>query len=181
MYKDCIKVPTMNELKKILAEKAKELLMGTKSRRKIELDIVGIDTPHGIYVYDRDRDKWVLIRRNGEAFQPWSDGYYIVYFDNTLCPACRIYDLSWYTFIKLFGKKYENTYYVIILCDWFAQKCRSEAARKSFEKYNIHASPTTLLLYVENGKIVREERIEGAKTVDQLVDLIEEFMSRNKK
>jgi hypothetical protein len=109
------------------------------------------------------------------------DGIYVIYFDNTRCPACRIYDLSWYAYIKLIGKNLENVYFVIILCEWFAHRCRSEAASKSFEHYKIHASPTTLLLYVKDGKIVLEDRFEGAKTIDYLASRIEEFIRKTGK
>ncbi len=144
---------------------------------RIELDVLTVDSPHGVYIYDPSKDKWVLTSSNGEAFQPNRDGVYVIYFDNSLCPACRIYDLSWYTYVKLFASMHENVYFVIIYCDWFAQKCGSRAAAESFKKYNIHASPTTLLLEVEGGKIVREERFEGSKPLEKLADIIEGFIS----
>ncbi len=145
---------------------------------KLELDTVKIDSPHGIYIYDPEKDKWILLEDTGKPFKPWKDGYYIIYFDNTKCPACRIYDLSWYVYVKLFGRNEKDTYYVVILCDWFAHQCRSEAARKSFKEYDIHASPTTMLLYVENGEIKKIEKVEGAKTLDKLAEIIAKFKEK---
>ncbi|ABN69417.1 hypothetical protein Smar_0304 [Staphylothermus marinus F1] len=159
-----------------IVEKKKEEYTG-----EVELSVLSIDSPHGIYVYDKGKDKWVLIKKENGPFKPEKDGFHIIYFDNAKCPACRIYDLTWYPYVKLFGSTLENTYFYIVYCDWFAQECNSEAARKSFKYYNIHASPTTLLLYVENGEVKDQEKIEGAKTLDKLASIIDEFIKRNKK
>ncbi len=157
-----------------IAEKIAKRGKGVEKR--VMYDVVGVDSPHGIYVYDKEMDKWVLIRRDDGGFKPEEDGVYIIYFDNTMCPACRIYDLSWYPYVKLFGRLLEKTHFVIILCAWFAHKCDSEAAKRSFKDYNIHASPTTLLLCIKNGEVKREERIEGVKKLDYLVDSIGRFI-----
>jgi hypothetical protein len=173
-----------NELLKILESMARKIAKEKKREEGVkgvaEFDIIGIDSPHGIYMYDPGRDKWVLLRIEGEAFKPRTDGFHIIYFDNTKCPACRIYDLAWFPYVKLFGSKLESTYFYIILCDWFARECRSEAARKSFIEYNIHASPTTVLLYVENGKIKEKTSFEGSKPLDKLMEIIEEFIKKVK-
>ncbi|MCD6301419.1 MAG: hypothetical protein J7L82_05045 [Staphylothermus sp.] len=178
------------ELRKLLEKVASKIIkQGSREMKKevdektegIEVDMVGIDSPHGIYVYEPSKDKWVLVRTKGDYFKPDRDGFYIVYFDNTRCPACRIYDLAWYPYIKLIGSSLENTYFVIILCDWFARECKSEAAKKSFEHYDVHASPTTLLMYVENGEIKDMERIEGSKTLDKLAEIIDNFIKKHKK
>ncbi len=169
------------ELLKILSRLAKKMMEEKRSSSETSVlkgevfDTVDVDSPHGIYIYDPGRDKWVLIRRSGDYFTPENDGIYIIYFDNTGCPACRIYDLSWYTYIKLIGRNLKNTYFVIILCGWFAGKCESEAAKKSFTHYNIHASPTTILQCVKDKKIILQDRFEGAKSLDYLVKKIDEF------
>jgi len=155
--------------------------MEEESVKKIEVDMVGVDSPHGIYIYDPNKDKWVLVRTKGEYFKPDKDGFYFIYFDNTRCPACRIYDLAWYPYVKLIGSGLENTYFIVILCDWFARECKSEAAKKSFEHYDIHASPTTLLIYVENGEIKDIEKIEGSKPLDKLAEIIDKFIKKHKK
>lgn len=175
-----------SELLRILERVASRIVSGRAGDEKslrggVELDIIGVDSPHGIYVYDKARDKWVLIRVDDGPFRPDRDGFYIVYFDNTKCPACRIYDLTWYPYVKLIGSSMENTYFYIILCDWFAHECRSEAARNSFKHYDVHASPTTLLLYVENGEVKAQEKIEGTKPLDKLASIIDEFIKKNKK
>ncbi len=170
------------ELSKLLDKIAKRIIEKKSEHvKRVELDMVGVDSPNGVYIYDKKKNKWVLISTDGEHYVPDEDGVYVIYFDNTRCPACRIYDLSWYTYIKLFGKDLEDVNFVIILCEWFARNCKSEAAKKSFEYYNIHASPTTVLLYVKNGKVVLEDRFEGAKKLDFLASKIEEFIRKARK
>ena len=143
-------------------------------------DKVDVDCPHGIYVYDRGRDKWVYVDTSEEYFKPRADGIYVIYFDNTKCPACRIYDIHWFPYVSLLGSTFENVYYVIILCGWFARECRSRVASETFKKYDVHASPTTLLLCVKNGEIIDREKVEGVKTMDKLANIVEEFMKKHK-
>jgi len=167
-----------SELEKIIEKIAKSLTQkksGKIRKAEYKTKIVGPESPHGIYVYDKSSNEWVLVRKDGDAFEPWKDGYYVIYFDNTMCPACRIYDLSWYVFVETIGKRLENTEFVIILCRWFSRDCESEAASKSFKKYGVIASPTTLLLKRENGKIVKEEKIRGVKKLDELIKIVTEF------
>lgn len=165
------------ELDRILDRLAKSILYskleGKKEKRSVELKKVGVTSPHGIYVYDKARDIWVLKRTEGEEFKPWKDGYYVIYFDNTHCPACRIYDLVWFPYVSLIGRKLKDTEFVIILCEWFGRRCRSSAAGKSFEKYSIHASPTTVLLKVESNVIVKREDIRGAKPLNTLIERVD--------
>lgn len=170
------------ELSKLLDRIAKRIIeRKSENVESLELDMVRVDSPNGIYIYDKKKDKWVLIRTGGGYYIPEKDGIYVIYFDNTRCPACRMYDLSWYTYIRLFGKDLEDVNFVIVLCDWFARKCRSEAAKKTFEHYDIHASPTTVLLYVKNGKVVLEDKFEGAKKLDYLASKIDEFTRKARK
>jgi len=75
---------------------------------------------------------------------------------------------------------FKNTHYVVVLCDWFSRECDSSIARGSFEHYDIHASPTTLLLYVENTVVKANERLEGVKRIDELVNAVSKFIESNK-
>ncbi|MEM0378020.1 MAG: hypothetical protein QXP68_00205 [Thermosphaera sp.] len=161
-------------LKKLLERPEKKY----KPEIGLEVDTVGPEAPNGIYVFDPMKAKWVLKYINGDFFNPWEDGLYVIYFDNAKCPACRAYDSYWYPFVKLIGPTFPKSHYVIVLCDWFARECDSEIASGSFLKYEIHASPTTLLLYSDNGRIVRQEKIEGVKRMDQLTDAIQLFLEK---
>ena len=169
------------ELDKILNRLTKSILYGKLKKKEeehtVKLKRVNASSPHGIYVYDRAENVWVLKHVDGEEFKPWKDGFYVIYFDNTRCPACRIYDLVWYTYIDLVGRRLRDTEFVIILCEWFGKRCKSAAASKSFEKYDIHASPTTVLLKVVNNAIVKREDIRGAKPLDVLMKKIDSFRS----
>ena len=141
----------------------------------LELDRVEPDSPHGIYIYDFDKEKWMLKQVSGVFMIPWSDGYYIIYFDNGKCPACRSYDNYWFPFVKIFGKMFPEYNYVVVLCDWFARECFSEAASSAFIKFDVHSSPTTILLHIINGDIVRKKEVSGVKKLDELVNLVTEF------
>jgi len=164
-----------------LLDLLKKMLMSETEKKKgregLELDKVDVDSPHGIYVYDFNREKWVLKQVSGNPGLPWGDGYYMIYFDNTKCPACRVYDNYWYPFVKIFGKMFSEVNYVVVLCDWFARECVSEAASSAFRKFDVHASPTTMLLHVSGGEIKRKSDVSGVKKIDELLDLLTKFTS----
>lgn len=142
---------------------------------------VDVGSPHGIYYYNKEKNEWVLVMKDDGILEPFlGDGYYVIYFDNTRCPACRIYDLSWYSFIELFGKDYDSVNFVIVLCSWFARECDSKAASESFKKYEVRASPTTILWFVKNGEIIATERKDGSMSLDKLAKFIDGFIKKNK-
>lgn len=146
-----------------------------KGKEGLELDRVEPDSPHGIYMYDFDKEKWVLKQVTGNPQILWRNGFYLIYFDNARCPACRSYDNYWYPFVKLFGKMFNEYKYIVVLCDWFARECVSEAASSAFKNFDVHASPTTILLYVENGKIKNKKEVSGVKKLDELLNILNEF------
>lgn len=149
-----------------------------RGKEGLELDKIEPDSPHGIYVYDHSKEKWILRQVSGNPDLPWDDGVYMIYFDNARCPACRSYDNYWFPFVKIFGKLFNDVKYVVVLCDWFARECVSEASSAAFRKFDVHASPTTILLRVENGLIKRKEEISGVKKIDELVKLVSDFTSQ---
>ncbi|MEM2627990.1 MAG: hypothetical protein QW775_07055, partial [Ignisphaera sp.] len=52
--------------------------------------------------------------------------------------------------------------FIIVLCNWFARDCNSTAAAETFKRFDVHASPTTIVLYVdENNEIKYQEKYEG--------------------
>jgi hypothetical protein len=148
-----------------------------KGKVGIELDKIEPDSPHGIYVYDFNKDKWVLKMVEGNPVIPWSDGYYVIYFDNAKCPACRSYDNYWFPFVRLFGRMFSNVNFVVVLCDWFARECISEAASGAFRKFDVHASPTTILLRVVNGEIREKKELSGVKKIDELINIVSSFIA----
>lgn len=176
-----------SELEKILNRIAKNLLTrkkGASSSSQVSakelkslkrVRLVDVKSPHGIYVYNKKDKLWDLVAVDGGPFKPWKDGYWVIYFDNAKCPACRIYDFSWYVYVETIGRTMDDTEFAIILCDWFSRECRSEAAKKSFEEYDIHASPTTILMKVSKGKIEKIEKVRGAKNLGELIELINRF------
>lgn len=139
------------------------------------------ESPQGIYIYDRNSDEWVLTLTDGNVFKPVVDGYYIIYFDNAKCHACRSFDGDWFPYIRGSAKKLERHYFVVILCEWFARKCSSEAASRSFKEYEVHASPTIYLIYLKDGKILYKEKYEGKLNSLELVKVVEGFSSRVEK
>jgi len=163
----------------VVEELAKKLFREVASLKRFK--VIGSDSPHGIYLYDRESDKWVLASVSGEAFLPRSDGYYIIYFDNTKCSACRKYDKYWFPYVRKVAKKLSNHYFVIVLCEWFARNCRSESASKTFTTFDVHASPTTYLLHVKDGEVAYKEKYEGYLTDTELSKIVGEFRVRAEK
>ncbi len=166
------------ELRRLLDKITIKLISRSRSGKTMETyraKLVKTDSPHGIYRYDRSLREWVLIDRDGDGFKPYRDGYYIIYFDNTKCPACRLYDLFWYPFIETIGRELEGVEYIIVLCEWFARQCDSRAASNTFKKYGIRASPTTVFLEVRGGSIARKEFVRGVMKIEDLVNKTMEF------
>jgi len=139
---------------------------------------VGAEAPHGIYVYDRSSDFWVLTSVGGDAFRPLIDGYYVIYFDNAKCHACRAYDTHWFPYLRRVARELPDHYFIIVLCEWFAQKCNSEAASKTFKEFDVHASPTTYLLHVRGGNVIYKEKYEGSLNYAELEEVIKGFRTR---
>jgi len=164
----------------LIDKKTLEEMVGSRVKSVAVYDKVDASTPHGVYIYDQGTGKWVYVEFEGEFFNPKRDGIYVIYFDNAKCPACRVYDIHWFPFVTLLGSTYRNTFFVIVLCEWFARNCSSQQASNTFKHYDIHASPTTLLLYVHNGVAVSSEKVEGVKTMDKLAKHIEEFAKKNR-
>jgi len=153
-------------------------LLGNVVRVVNVYDRVDVDNPHGIYVYDKDKGKWVLVETSGPP-EFRKNGVYVIYFDNIRCPACRVYDIHWFPYVTLIGSSLKDVYFIIVLCEWFARRCRSEAASSTFKKYDIHASPTTVIVGVRDGNVIDKEKVEGVKTMDKLASMIEEFARKN--
>ncbi len=166
------------ELRDILEKVAEKIIKKTidKPKKVYRTKIVDVDSPHGIYKYERSTREWILIDTDSDGFKPYKDGYYVIYFDNAKCPACRIYDLFWYPFIETIGRNLSNVEFIIVLCEWFARQCRSRAASNTFKKFEVIASPTTALIEVKNNNIVREEKIRGVVKIDELAKKVLEFI-----
>lgn len=146
------------------------------------LKIVNESSPNGIYVYSHDNGLWRLLRVDGDYFKPIKKGVYVIYFDNAKCAACRKYDNVWFSFIDNNMRNKKDFYFVIILCNWFARDCNSGAASESFKHYDVHASPTTIVLYVdEHGEIKYQEKYEGVLYEFELKLVLENFEERAQK
>lgn len=156
-----------------------EKILGSSGKLISKYDTVDPSCPHGIYIYDFECDKWILVDIVSDYFKPNLDGVYVIYFDNTKCGACRVYDIHWFPYIRLLGSTLKNTYFVIVLCEWFARNCNSVKASSTFREYDVHSSPTTVLLCIRNGVEADREKIEGVKTMDKLASLVEEFAKKN--
>ncbi len=124
----------------------------------------GPGTPNGLYVYSREKKGWILLDR----FWLGDNGLHVIYFDNALCPACRRFDKIWFPFVEKNAEQAGNTYFMIALCNWFAKQCGAEPARRFFEIFDVHVSPTILFLLRENGKIKKSFKNEGSMTMEKL-------------
>lgn len=131
------------------------------------MGIPGPGHPHGIYLYRGG--KWVLLRDRGEALEigELGPGLYVVYFDNSLCPACRVQDSYWEKLVKKYGSR-ESIYFLVVLCDWFSDNCFSEAASETFKKFKVSASPTLVIARVK-GDERQVEVLEGVRS-DKIIE-----------
>lgn len=120
---------------------------------------------NGVYVYGAGR--WVL----SEKIPLDADGFYVVYFSNTMCGACRKFNETWFKLTK----ELSGATFVVVLCDWFARSCRSETAKRLFEIFDVHVSPTLVFLVRENGKITRMYKHEGTITAEGFLAVFEAF------
>ena len=125
---------------------------------------------NGVYVYSFGEKRWKLLRVDGEAFRvgELGPGIYLVYFDNLECSVCKLQDEELMkTFNSLGPDMLEKLKAVVVVCDWFARKCRSEAAAKTYKLYDVHMSPTTLVCraYEEEESC---ERLIGVKFASEL-------------
>ncbi|WP_440059462.1 hypothetical protein ACSU1N_06650 [Thermogladius sp. 4427co] len=166
-------------LRKLL--KAEEKPVSQKGSIGMALEQVDVDSPHGVYRYDKQGSRWILISVDDEDFtKVLEPGYYVAYFDNTKCPACRVYDIYWFPFVKLLGEAYPSNY-LIVLCDWFSRECSSRSASNAFEKLNIHASPTTAIFRLDENKQIQElMKVEGVKRMDELAKILDEYFSKKR-
>ncbi|MDM7274958.1 MAG: thioredoxin family protein [Thermoprotei archaeon] len=136
----------------------------------------GPGSPNGIYVYDSKGRVWKVLRAKGEPFKlgELGDGLYMVYFDNLYCPACRSQDHHIYKLVSRYGGK-PNLFFVVILCDWFADNCASEAASRTFREFKVSASPTILVASVR-GSEISQERLEGVRNDSSLEYYVKKFL-----
>jgi len=141
---------------------------------------VGVNSLHGIYIFDRCSNAWLRLEETRKPLIP-SSRYSVLYFDNTKCPACRKYDVYWYPFVKEFAKLYPSYGFYVILCGWFSEDCRSTTASSSFQFFDVRASPTTIFLANDGEKILHSEKYEGVLTEVELTIIIKGFEDRVKK
>jgi len=125
-------------------------------------ELPGPGSEHGIYVYEGGG--WRLLRRDGGGFSigELGDGVYLVYFDNTLCPACREQDLHLLEVLRRFGGD-GRVKFVIVLCDWFTSACDSPAAAETMKAFQVSASPTIVVAAVRDGRVVYREELRGVR------------------
>ncbi len=133
-----------------------------KTKPTEEVPALPPDSPHGIYVYAQG--SWKLLRSEGPPFQlgELGDGLYMIYFDNTRCEACRMQDPEWFRFVSSYSGPYK-LHAVIVLCEWFAQNCKSPAAAETYRKFRIRASPTIIVALVENNKVKCMKMLFGVR------------------
>ena len=137
---------------------------------------------NGIYVYSFEEKRWKLVRVDGEAFKvgELGPGIYLVYFDNLECGACELQDQELMkAFDSLETDILEKLRPVVVVCDWFARKCRSKAAAETYKLYDVHMSPTMLVCKVdEKGELC--ERLVGVKFVGELYYYLRKIVGKTK-
>ncbi len=136
---------------------------------------------HGIYKYDRVNDVWVYL--NIDSIDPFipKDMYSVMYFNNAKCSACKRYDIYWYPFVRKLSASLTDFNFYIVFCDWFARECDSIPASATFTYFDVHSSPTTILLSWIDGKIAYKEKYEGVLSDIDLNIVVPSFPERVRK
>ena len=127
--------------------------------------IPGPSCPNGVYVYDHEKKTWML----EEKIPLMENGYHVIYFDNANCYACRKFDNEWFSFADSVDPP--KPLLIVVLCNWFAKQCSSEHAKRLFEIFDVHISPTIVFMIREEGKITRMYRHEGILDREKLLFL----------
>jgi thiol-disulfide isomerase/thioredoxin len=133
---------------------------------------INAKVPHGVYRFNREAGVWEPLPEDGKPLALSEDGVYVVYFGNTKCPACRVYDTIWNLYIDTVGRNLEGVTHYAVICGWFAGECSSEKAALSFKQFDVRASPTTLVVRVSGGSSVSMERLEGVVPQTKIVEAI---------
>lgn len=104
--------------------------------------------PNGVYMLVGD----VFIPLNiSGAYMPKDPGYYFIYFHNDECPHCQAFYPRWISYLRSGGGVFRNITVIEVVCNWFTERCSSDAARSTFAEYNVVKSPTFLLIKVGLG------------------------------
>jgi len=111
-------------------------------------------SPHGVYVWRGGR--WAAAGR-GELD---GDGLYFIYFSNSECGACRVFDEVWYPFVEMVSGR-SAARFLLVLCGWFTRDCSSEDAKSLFKEFDVHVSPTVVVLKRSNGRVEKLLKYEG--------------------
>lgn len=110
--------------------------------------------PHGVYVWREGR--WLAAGRSALD----GDGLYIIYFSNSECGACRVFDDVWYPFVETLAGR-SAARFAVVLCGWFTRDCCSEDAKNLFKEFAVHVSPTVIVMKRSNGRIEKILKYEG--------------------
>lgn len=113
---------------------------------------------HGIYVFNPQEKVW-LPADPSEALS--GDGLKLLYFGNTKCAACTVFNVYWNLLADKVSKGKVDLRLVAVICGWFAGECSSEDAKRLFREYKVNASPTLVFLCGNSGSAVEVDRIEG--------------------
>ncbi|MGC9112565.1 hypothetical protein [Acidilobus sp.] len=138
---------------------------------------LGRESTDGVYYFDFSSGYWVMMEESASPLVP-KERYSLVYFDNTLCPVCRRYDLHWYPFVESNLDRLRGFGLYVVLCDWFTQQCTSARGAMTFIEYNVRASPTTMLMLSDGSKVIYTERYEGLLTERDLNNIVFTFPER---
>jgi len=137
----------------------------------------GPGMPHGIYRYVDG--SWRIYRRDGEALRlgEVGDGTYVIYFYNIRCPACRMFSPQWSIFAEVLSRRLEgNLHIFVVLCDWFARECSSQAASMTFESYDISSSPTVYIAKVNGGRVIDYTTLSGYMRAEELFKIVKRYI-----
>lgn len=132
---------------------------------------VSVPLKHGIFIFNKYKCTWEPI----EAKQYWTpkkDGVYLLVFMQEWCGACHAYKPIFSKYV-LEHISNEITYVAICLGEGWKP---GDSIEKTFYRWSIRATPTTILVKIENGKISKTSIFEGVMSYEKLDNFIKKFL-----
>lgn len=132
---------------------------------------VSIPLKHGIFIFNKNKCIWEPIKVR-QYWTPEKDGIYLLVFMQEWCGACHVYEPTFSKYV-LEHMNSKITYVAICLGKGWKP---GDSVEKTFYRWGIKATPTTILVKVENGKTSRTSIFEGVMSYEKLDNFIKKFL-----
>ncbi|RLG88373.1 MAG: hypothetical protein DRO15_02995 [Thermoprotei archaeon] len=126
---------------------------------------------HGVFIFNKNECAWESVKVE-KYWVPEKDGIYLLVFMQEWCGACHMYEPIFNKYV-LDHVSSEITFVTICLGKGWKP---GDSIEKTFYKWNIRYTPTTIIVEVENGKTSRISIFEGVMSYERLDNFIKKFL-----